>query len=357
MPDVTNFELFGEKVNVKDVTARNLINTINQNIVRIDNEINKIKQSEIVFIGDSFSTGYQPGGGVLDWPIPNLVADMLNLNLHKYAANAAGFTVSGDGNKRFIDLANEAVNDNSYSHDKVKYVVVFGGINDINNNPSGNLYQESRRVYTTLCSAFRNSEIHYIPNWGAVAIPDIQELLFRELSKSGDTANYSFSVFYSAITVLMGKMECLNNDNVHPNLIGSYRYAEAISAYLNGGEVVTSFKVDLITKPGWIINYLNMYRSTDRIRIWGSAETTAPITTTNTTICEIPPSGAFAGDVFVTAPSNFGGSDCTIKITPPVALNSAPQNGKIEMFHDHGATIGSGSNVLINVEIPLLNYN
>lgn len=132
--------------------------------------------TELVWIGDSISTGYQPSGGSIpeNKRIPQLVASKLGLNLHLFANNASGYAKSGDGNKTFLTLANEALAAlDTGERKKVKYVVICGGRND-----TGDTYSAALSVFDTLLGTgprasriFPNAAPHAIFLWDNAGIP------------------------------------------------------------------------------------------------------------------------------------------------------------------------------------------
>lgn len=133
--------------------------------------------TELVWIGDSLSTGYQPGG-VAAIPeskrIPQRVASKLGLNLHVFANNASGYGTAGDGGKTFLTLASEALSAMDVdTRRKVKYVVVCGGRND-----TGDTYDSALGVFDTLLGSgpragrnFPNASAHAIFLWDNASIP------------------------------------------------------------------------------------------------------------------------------------------------------------------------------------------
>lgn len=130
--------------------------------------------TEIVWIGDSYSTGYQPSGSIQeDHRIPQRVAAALGLNLHLYANNASGFVKTGDGGKTFQTLANEAIAGLSEEiKKKTKYVVVCGGRND-----TGVVQEQTTTCFDTLAGTsrnnrpFPNASFHMIYLWDNAIIP------------------------------------------------------------------------------------------------------------------------------------------------------------------------------------------
>lgn len=132
--------------------------------------------TELVWIGDSLSTGYQPGMAALPESkrIPQRVASKLGLNLHVFANNASGYGKAGDGGKTFLTLASEALSAMDVdARRKVKYVVVCGGRND-----TGDTYTSALGVFDTLLGTgpragrnFPNASAHAIFLWDNAAIP------------------------------------------------------------------------------------------------------------------------------------------------------------------------------------------
>ena len=132
--------------------------------------------TELVWIGDSLSTGYQPGVAALaeDKRIPQRVASKLGLNLHVFANNASGYGKAGDGGKTFLTLASEALSAMDVdARRKVKYVVVCGGRND-----TGDTYSSALGVFDALLGTgpragrnFPNASAHAMFLWDNASIP------------------------------------------------------------------------------------------------------------------------------------------------------------------------------------------
>lgn len=132
--------------------------------------------TELVWIGDSLSTGYQPRASALavDKRIPQRVASKLGLNLHVFANNASGYGKAGDGGKTFLTLVSEALSAMDVdARRKVKYVVVCGGRND-----TGDVYASALGVFDTLLGTgprasrnFPNASAHAIFLWDNATVP------------------------------------------------------------------------------------------------------------------------------------------------------------------------------------------
>lgn len=168
-------------INSTATTAKNDASTAKSTATTAQNTANAVaavttELTELVWIGDSISTGYQPSGGSLpeNKRIPQLVASKLGLNLHLFANNASGYAKSGDGGKTFLTLANEALGAlGTDERKKVKYVVVCGGRND-----TGDTYSAAVSVFDTLLGTgprpsrnFPNAAPHAIFLWDNAGIP------------------------------------------------------------------------------------------------------------------------------------------------------------------------------------------
>lgn len=166
-------------INSTATTANSNADTAKSTAATAQNTANAVaavttELTELVWIGDSYSTGYQPSGSITEnHRIPQHVAAYLGLNLHLYANNASGFTKAGDGGKTFQTLANEAIA--GLSEDvkkKTKYVVVCGGRND-----TGIIQTAASTCFDTLAGTeranrpFPNASFHMIFLWDNAIIP------------------------------------------------------------------------------------------------------------------------------------------------------------------------------------------
>lgn len=145
--------------------------------------------TELVWIGDSLSTGYQPGGAALaeGKRIPQRVASKLGLNLHVFANNASGYGKAGDRGKTFLTLASEALSAMDVNaRRKVKYVVVCGGRND-----TGDTYSSALSVFDTLLGTgprasrnFPNASAHAIFLWDNASIPSLNAQAMNSIASA-----------------------------------------------------------------------------------------------------------------------------------------------------------------------------
>lgn len=99
----------------------------NQVKTYIDNAIGGA-HGDMVIIGDSFTSDYYVSDADL-WYHP--VADALGCTPHNYSERGSGFTRAGNGGNTFKALAEAAAADNTFDNANVKWLFVYGGLNDI----------------------------------------------------------------------------------------------------------------------------------------------------------------------------------------------------------------------------------
>ena len=137
----------------------------NYNIVALTNyptliaeRLSKSKDYMIVF-GDSWS---DTSVAQNNWFIG--LSKYLNLNYVNYAVSGATITsVNPDNN---IDMQiTRFNNDNSYMHQKIKYIFLLGGLNDYGRGTSAsNLYQKINSLYNQFKNILPDAEFVYISN-------------------------------------------------------------------------------------------------------------------------------------------------------------------------------------------------
>lgn len=129
------------------------------------NALDASNRTEMVVIGDSYSSRSYLASPNKLWC--ELVAEALNLTLHNYADPGAGFLADGDERaSTFFSQINEAASDSSFNNNKVKYVFIYGGVNDLIFYPTSDEKSDYTTAYAnTLANArtkFPNAEIYYL---------------------------------------------------------------------------------------------------------------------------------------------------------------------------------------------------
>lgn len=194
--------------------------------------------TELVWIGDSVSTGYQPRGVALaeGERIPQRVASELGLNLHVFANNASGYGKAGDGGKTFLTLASEALSAMDVdARAKVKYVVVCGGRND-----TGDVYGSALGVFETLLGTgprasrnFPNASAHAVFLWDNASIPSGNAQAMSGIASAAAANGVAWHPW--TWTLGMGHADWFANENdPHYNAVGSNYIAGMLASAIAG---------------------------------------------------------------------------------------------------------------------------
>lgn len=228
-------------INSTATTANNNANTAKSTAATAQNTANAVaavttELTELVWIGDSYSTGYQPSGSIPEnHRIPQRVAAYLGLNLHLYANNASGFVKAGDGGKTFQTLADEAIA--GLSEDvkkKTKYVVVCGGRND-----TGIVQEAATTCFDTLAGTkranrpFPNASFHMIFLWDNAIIPWTSAQAMTSIEYACHANGFTWHPWMW--TLGMGHSDWFyNNTDIHYNDDGQNSIAKACTWAIAG---------------------------------------------------------------------------------------------------------------------------
>ena len=245
----TEVGTLGTKVNDLGTSLENT----NANVGELQNDVNDINTkliglTELVVIGDSYMTGYQPAGGNLSNPIANIIADSLGLNLHNYATNACGFTKGGDANTTFYQQCVNASEDSSFKNDKVKYVIIAGGRNDYEATPNPTGISSAITKCAEYCAkTFTQAEIIFIPMWdfntpNKNIIKCVSDVSGYPLAVSGNGKIRTNSTI--AFSYLGNNTLFYNNNDIHPSQIGANHMARNIVNFILGGDALELNAID-----------------------------------------------------------------------------------------------------------------
>lgn len=149
----------------RDLDNRTVANT--NDIKDLKTRVDELEKDEevtkdmLVTFGDSWTA---PTVSNAVWS--NTLATNLGLDLKNYAVDGAGFVVNNYGLiSSQVALFNNDIISNVVNKDKVKYVVVCGGINDFRNNVTySNLVTAIKSVFTTLKTLVPNAKLLFVAN-------------------------------------------------------------------------------------------------------------------------------------------------------------------------------------------------
>lgn len=240
MADISNITIGSGNYNIKDETARQSISSINTRVTNIENE----KQSEMVVIGDSYSSRTYLVSPYKLWC--EIVAEILGLNLHNYADPGAGFVADGDERQStFFTQINEANADTSFSNNKVKYVFIYGGTNDLrysNTNVKNTFTTAFNNTMENAREKFPNAKIIFLgsdtfQSFYTKAMDDTENIteLWVDYNVKNCTKFRDGSIISLDLTLFFIGMSSYFVDGVysHPNYIAHREFATAVLNGLN----------------------------------------------------------------------------------------------------------------------------
>lgn len=145
------------RVNSNKYNISELTNKVNQ---IEENEDNEIKDSFIAF-GDSWTAS-----SVVNSIWTNILATNLGLSFKNYAVDGAGFINDNYGLiSDQVDVFSDDINDKIINPNKVKYVIVMGGINDFRYNvPYMDLVNEIKSIFTNIRNLVPCAKLLYVAN-------------------------------------------------------------------------------------------------------------------------------------------------------------------------------------------------
>ncbi len=192
------------------------------------------ERTTAIFIGDSYTQANSLANNDL-----NIHKRFSTLLSRKFGWKEKNFAVGGMGfllgDTPFITQLNNAINDNTYEHDKVGYVFIIGGRNDMTSQVDWSLLPSAvQTVINTAKANFRNARIILIPMmWD---IGSIHQNIYYVYKLICDSAKGTDAfVIPHAYSWLHGMKSMILPDNVHPNEEGHARLANCIGNSIISG--------------------------------------------------------------------------------------------------------------------------
>ena len=221
MPSISNIQIQNGVYDIKDATARENIQTIN-------NYLNLLQNRKVIIFSDSYGTGYNPTQNTT--PFTTLFQQYLGLDdEHFKQVCEGGYAFNSNLQKNFSALVNSQDVDNT-----VTDVIIAGGYNDYTaqessissgiSNCANSIKQKypNAKKYIAFIGNTSNYSIHYdVMSNVPIYIKNASLFGFHFLGN----VQYALHNYYTEIS----------SDTIHPTQDGQNAIAEAlVQAFLNG---------------------------------------------------------------------------------------------------------------------------
>lgn len=232
MPDISKIQLENAVYNIKDETARNSINTINQEITNLTNE-------RILCIGDSYGVGTTSGGTIEGWcDRLKELRGLSDSNFIKLVEGSNGFSRAGLQGHTFQSLLEANIN-NISNPETVTKIVVCGGHNEYQSNAE--TLNSTIQSFINYCKQhFVNAKI-YIGMVGnnsnntAFGI-EVRNAIYDFILRSYQNCVRYGGIYLSGIENIMHDYyDFMSDDGIHPSNLGYTFLASYINQALNNG--------------------------------------------------------------------------------------------------------------------------
>lgn len=188
--------------------------------------------TDAVWIGDSYVQANSLGADIKR-RFSTVVSLKLQLIEHNYAVGGTGYST---GSKTFTQQAEDAINDSTYDHSKVKYVFVCGGRNDAAANPdwtSTQMGQAVQQCIVPLVNEFKNAKVIIVPMmFDALTLPTNYYRWYQGILNNANAQVWGVIRYaYTWLTDLFGE---ILPDGVHPTVRGHALISHYIYNFLTG---------------------------------------------------------------------------------------------------------------------------
>lgn len=244
----------GDTIDGVNIVALSASNTLiaermpDYRINQLESRMDELESKKhLVIIGDSFSTTtYNP----VETAWYTIVGKRLNLTVHNYAKDSAGYVHQGSGNNTFSTEVDLAIADTSYNNDDVDMVIVYGGLNDMNTTDIDSLSQACRNLCIKLINNFNNAKIIIagINTWPAGPWVNVSNnLTALNYFYNMRSACYNLGVIFINSIYWLFPNQDLYASNNHPNVNGNGCEATNFLNVLYGSPLITNGVVEVET--------------------------------------------------------------------------------------------------------------
>lgn len=220
MADVTNFKIGSATYNVKDATAREILESYKPYPT-----FDFLKNRKILFVADSYGTGHG-----LATPFTTIIINALNNGSRQVSVGGAGFYQT----PTFLSNLQAA---NITSPETYTDVVVCGGYNDGKTRISySQITGAMNSFFSYVKQRFVNARLWLMPLGWCSDNPTIRyRLAYTTYSAYADGAAANDVIFVDSIQRVLHVYSRFSDDYVHPNQDGQNKIADYVRQALIGG--------------------------------------------------------------------------------------------------------------------------
>lgn len=235
MPEVTNFNVGGQTIDICDPTARASVEGLQTYVNnKLTDKLLLFTGKNIAFIGDSWGAGNGVG---LSNAYPTLVGKKLGMNVYNACVGGSGFLRKAGGTgSTFFDELDAIISKNKTT--PFDYICVMGGFNDVNNGYEANDIREA--ALTLINNVYTNMPNAQIIWCGLNLRCNNFTLAYRNtydyLTTTCYQANGNIRLVKNWQWMLTGNANYYNADAVHPSVTGHIMIANAIIQSMLGGQ-------------------------------------------------------------------------------------------------------------------------
>lgn len=217
---ISNIELLGEKLSIKDAEARSAIEALGA-------------AKKYLFIGDSYMAGWTPDGTVESFATK--IINKLGIDGTVIAQGGEGFAHYGPNGSFLTRLSSYTGN-----RDAVTDIIVAGGFND-----KGESVAAITAAIESFCgyakTNFPNARVHIAFIGWSTHPTDYDELNRVQRSYSNCSSANGFA-FIGNAEYILHFTDFFSSDGFHPNAIGQQALANFISSYIAGGSIDVNYE-------------------------------------------------------------------------------------------------------------------
>lgn len=224
---ITNSDnLIGERL------SNYYINELNTNVTQLRTDVDNITNKKWIFIGDSYSQGYNPDGNVTGWS--TLLKNLMGLDSSTCIIADYGGAGFANPSHPFEEIISDLTSDND-----VTDILIAGGYNDISFSYS-DIFNGMSDCMTLIETKFPNAKVHLAFIGGTLNEYHGDIFLRRTYYMTGCT-NLGIDYLPNLEYVLYDS-RYFGTDNIHPNQNGQNAISKALYQALNGGYKYAKFE-------------------------------------------------------------------------------------------------------------------